>query len=253
MTTSEQFDERLAHALDVRAQQATIRPDAWSEFERRYAAAATPEPKQRHSHRGAWLAVAATVAVVGGAVAIGPTLLSPEAYASWHSEPDALTNADATAVASACHAAHPVSMDRRGANVYLLSEDTSSWTSCVATLPHHADEGLGTTYVSTEAKRAVNTTLPSAAEPLTVIAVKAPEGNHVKGEPQPLSYVSGRAAPQVGRVVISSSKGSITATLRDGYYSAWWPGNDTDTAVVRAYGADGHLVSQVGELTRTPR
>ena len=88
---------------------------------------------------------------------------------------------------------------------------------------------------------------PSSEYPLVVLAAKSPEGNDV--HQHNVTWASGLVGPSVARVQVATAAGSVTATLTDGRFAAWWPGNDGDTAVVRAYDAAGVLLATVDQLS----
>lgn len=52
-------------------------------------------------------------------------------------------------------------------------------------------------------------------------------------------WARGLVDPAVARVEVRTGSGVVTA----GRFAAWWPGNDGDVDLVRAYAADGSLLA----------
>ncbi len=60
----------------------------------------------------------------------------------------------------------------------------------------------------------------------------------------PIAGIMGAAAPEVDRVTVTTSEGTeVTASVDSGYFLAWWP-QATTAEVVRAYDADGKLLTE---------
>jgi hypothetical protein len=148
---------------------------------------------------------------------------------------------------------HAVIVDRRGHTQYAVYVDvaTRQWTGCVNTVPGETpDRGLGPARVDVNRLQHLAVTAVSAATPLAVVDAKAPEASAAQKRAA-VTYVTGRAASEVARVTVDTDRGTIVASLADGYFAAWWPGNDGDTDAVHAYDSSGALLSTVDELTCT--
>lgn len=254
--STDDLEQRVRAGLNRQADTVPIPVDAWAAFCERLAepdVPASPNTTGRRptapAHQRSWrrpaAAAAAIAAVAAGGVAASSILLPNPAYASWDDRPDPISAAESRAASTECGVAAPLAIDRRGNHAYVFGVERSAVTSCVVTLPGHDAEGLVETYVG---HRSTANEEPSPTRPLTVIDAKAPEGNHVDSEPAPLEYVAGRVSPRITRVVIHTSRGRVTATLHDGVYAAWWPGNDADRASVHAYDSAGHEVASATRL-----
>lgn len=257
--THHSLEDDLRLALTRTAAHVEPEPAAWEHFQERmraedvptssasWGAHATPSslPTRRRLHRPL-LAAAAAAAIVAGGIAAGSAWMPNTAYASWHSTPDRLTASEKRAAQYACTVSTPLVMDRRGNNVYVLSRSATTIDSCVTTLPGLDDDGLSQTYRST---RPASTSGTNRAATLSVLDVKAPEGNHTAGAPKPLEYVAGRVSSQVHKVVVRTSQGEVEATIAGEWFAAWWPGNDAATASVRAYDASGQEIAGASDLT----
>ena len=89
---------------------------------------------------------------------------------------------------------------------------------------------------------------PTPGHPLQVLSVKAPEGNGVHPG-QKVTWVGGRVDGSVARVEVETSDGTLEATVAHGYFAAWWPGNDGDTAVVLARDGHGRQLARADDPT----
>lgn len=237
-------------------------------------AADVDKPARQHPARWRWAAVAAAAAVGAG---VGGVVITDReggsAFASWVSRPDPISAAQVVSVRGVCDAtaptpvgtgalvvggAHParlgrlVLIDRRGHTAYAVFNNGTTWSTCITTIPGLTpDKGLPNSY---RVHVPIADAVESAAgpnEPLVVLSAKAPEGNSVLGHP--ITWVSGRVSRAVARVTVATAAGTVEATMHGGVYAAWWPGNDGDTATVRAYDSYGHLLSTIDELNCAKR
>ncbi|PZS26654.1 MAG: hypothetical protein DLM58_20340 [Pseudonocardiales bacterium] len=245
MTDNVQIEERLRRVLSLDAERGP-RPSLTPAQFRKLAAGQDMPARRRGSLR--WVGVAAA-ALAGTAIAViglgGHG--TGAAFASWVSQPSAISATDIARLDAACGAQAPIIVDRRGHSAYAVYSDGSARTDCLATIPGLSpDKGLADTWLTYGSLRTVAITEPTRAHPLVVLSVKAPEGNSVKQAP--VTWVSGRFAPAVARITISTSRGIVIPSVHDGIFAAWWPGSDSDTAVVRGYDSSGRLLSTVDEL-----
>ena len=107
-----------------------------------------------------------------------------------------------------------------------------------------ADPDLRDVEFSLEMPAVVST--PSTEHPLVALAAMSPYGNNV--HKHDVMWVSGRVDPSVASLTVATAAGRVTPTVADGRFAAWWPGNDGDTAVVRAYDHGGRLLATVDQL-----
>jgi hypothetical protein len=245
MTDNLQIEQRLRRALNLdaeRAPQPSLTTAQFRELAARDSAPARRRTPVRWVGVAAAIVAGATVAVVG----LGDHGTS-RAFASWVSQPDPISAADTAHLGPICGAQAPLIVDRRGHSAYAVYSDGTAWTDCLATIPGNTpDKGLPDGWLSHGLLSSVVITKPAADHPLVVLSAKAPEGNSTKQAP--VTWVSGRIASTVARVSISTSQGTVIPSVRDGVFAAWWPGNDSDTAVIRAYDGSGKLVTTVDEL-----
>ena len=238
-------------------------------------AGAVDKQTRRHSTRYRWAAVAAATFVGAGAGAL--VIIDRgggSAFASWVSRPQSISAGQAAGVRGVCTGAvspstskggaivvggaqpanlgRVVLIDRRGSTAYAVFTDGRTWSDCVATIPGLTpDKGLPNSYRHYGSIADVEDSATGPDQPMVVLSAKAPEGNNVLGHP--ITWVSGRVSAAVARVDVATSTGTVVATMGDGAFSAWWPGNDGATAAVRAYDKNGHLLSTITGLNCAQR
>lgn len=206
-------------------------------------------------HRLRWVAAAgaACVVAVAGLLVLAGQHSAP-AFGSWQSRPGSITASARAGLAAACRqpaAAVPVILDPRGNSVYALYARAGSIEDCLTTIPgQHPDRGLPDSWLTTGLLSDVAVTRPDPAHPVVVLSAKSPEGNNPRHRPE-VGWVSGRVAPGVARVRVQTSGGIVDASVRNGYFAAWWPGNDGDTAMLTGFDAAGSTVGSVDELSCT--
>ena len=237
-------------------------------------AGAVDEPIRRHPMRYRWAAVAAAALVGAGTGALVITNRGGgSAFASWVSRPQSISGGQADSVRRVCAGAvspstskgaivvggaqpanlgRVVVIDRRGSTAYVVLTNGTTWTDCVATIPGLTpDKGLPNSYRHYGPIADVENSATGPNQPMVVLSAKTPEGNNVLGHP--ITWVSGRVSAAVARVDVATSSGTVVATMRDGVFAAWWPGNDGATAAVRAYDKNGHLLSTITGLNCAKR
>jgi hypothetical protein len=204
------------------------------------------KPRARWVLVGAGAAAAAVASLAVGLTSGG----SSPAFASWTSRPT--PSSGLAAVDGTCRTySRPLLVDRRGHTAYSVYALHGTWIGCLATVPGESpDKGLGPGYVDFVLADPNVSTVPSAADPLVVLDAKSPEGSAPQKQAT-VTYVSGRVSADVARVTVETNRGLIEASLAGGVFAAWWPGNDGDTAVVRAYDSRGALLTTVDELSCT--
>ena len=211
-----------------------------------------------HRTRRLQLATAATAAAVLAVAVTSLESSSGTAFAGWTSSPKSVGPAVTAALAKACGIGTPLIADVRGRAGYVVgvplpgstgSALNSAAIDCLTNVPGEpADADLRDSWFSGQQPPAVTTATP--ADPLVVLSAKAPEGNNV--HQHDVTWVSGVVDGSVASVRISTSSGLVTATVSGGRFAAWWPGNDGDIDVVRAYAAGGTLLSSVDGLNCFP-
>jgi hypothetical protein len=194
------------------------------------------------------VAAALIAGVTTGVIALSMSG-SSNAFASWISRPGTISESETAGVDAECRESdpslgRPVIVDRRGHSAYAVYANRSETTDCLMTVPGETpDKGLPSGWVS---HQSVGRAAPSVQLPLLVLSAKAPEGNSVHG--LPVTWVSGRIDRSVATVTVDTSDRTVEATVRDGWFAAWWPGNDGDTAVVHAYSTKGALLETADDL-----
>lgn len=206
----------------------------------------------RRSGKARVAAVAAAVATGGAGIYVGIGLLdtATPAFASWTSSPETVRASAVGGIEAACEQSRtPAILDARGNSVYAVFDTTDGGrVDCLTTLPGHStDRDLrGGSWISYSNPTRAMRIAPGPAEPIVLLSAKAPEGNAVHDGR--VIWVSGRVSSGITRVTVQTSGGLVQATVRDGMFAAWWPGNDSDTASIVGYDATGHAVSTVSDL-----
>lgn len=205
----------------------------------------------RHARRSRravwWLAPVAAAAAVGTALALNLPGQQQTAYASWTAEPTPITGELLTAVETACRndlaeslshlqdapaaerpttdpaTARTVAAERRGDYVLtaLVTSDGSDQVCLSA-----ADRP---TQVLSSSGGLASAGSP-APRALTATQVESTGGGSSSGPEGTLFIATGRVAPDTKAVTLQVSGGpTVTATVRDGNYVAWWPDSSLPT------------------------
>jgi hypothetical protein len=210
----------------------------------------------RHPSRGrvwrsgrARVAAVVTAVVTGAGIYLGVGVIdtSTPAFASWTSSPEPVPATAVGGIEAACGQSRaPAILDARGNSVYaVFGTSGGDRVDCLTTLPgHRTDRGLRGAWIT---HSTAMPTTPGPAEPIVLLSVKVPEGNAVHDGR--FIWVSGRVSPGITRVTVQTSGGPVRATVRDGMFAAWWPGNDSDTASIVGYDTAGRAVSTLSDLT----
>jgi hypothetical protein len=205
-----------------------------------------------------------TVVVVVGALVIGNLTAPPSAFAGWTATPTSTDPAVAEVVEDACRNLlhHPaddpnfermydeeqrrkisawpdpatlplVAQDQRGEVILAFFTDGHIYADC--TIQQNGERGYGAIGLGEiEGER-------SGA--LRVLGGMTAEGSS-DGVP-PLRSVIGDVAPEVARVIIERDEGEpVTATVRDGYFLAWWP-SSADIVRITAYDVEGNALGSI--------
>lgn len=187
-----------------------------------------------------WLvpAAAASVLVAGSLILPGlPT--TPEAYADWTPTPTPVAEPLLSRAADGCRArmadwergsggadrpivraesARVVLAEQRGSHVFLaLATDTGAEAQCLA-------DGTGTVWSTTGSAPTAQATLPTV-EPTGLTGGSV--GLSLEGS-SGYAYTQGLVGDLVRGVTIHAAGQTLTATVANGRYAAWWPVTGVD-------------------------
>ena len=181
------------------------------------------------------IAVAAALVIAAGLLAIstrpgavGPTV----AFVGWQPIPGVADSTLASGAIPECHAADAelVAQDQRGNAATLLFASGRELTLCLA-----VEDSSGTIVAAASG----GTHLGTQSGALSVDTGMSVPAN--PGWPG-LRILAGRTSGAVATVTVTRSDGvEITATVRSGYFVAWWP-SDIPGATVTARGASGTVI-----------
>lgn len=246
----------ITELVTALAPQPPLDPDALARARARVFAQASPvatepwHPRERWLRRRSamtvsqrWWAAGIAVAATVGTVLAVPLLAASPATASWAAKPTALTPGETAAQAALCETDLPAGLspestltERRGSAVLVLLA-SSSWTRlCINDA--HANGMIAGTRVDQPAAN------PDQAVDLTVyVGTWSPELGA-------WAAAAGRVSPKVSRVTVSiPGQVEVMATVHDGYWAAWWPGEPEEGATITAYSASGILLGRTTDAT----
>lgn len=188
-----------------------------------------PRPRKTRTRvLTASLAIAATTA---GAFVLAQSVGAPSAYASWTAKPRAATADEVLKWGQDC-----LSMSRGGPRDYAvrLVEMRGKFAYTVLTAP----DGFEATCLMADNGPGQPVTGGGFMGSLT--AEPQPDGlatnsvRSVTNEGDDTEYeVTGKAGPEVAAVSFQVNGTEVHATLKDGYFAAWWPGS---TSVLPTWG-----------------
>jgi hypothetical protein len=199
-----------------------------------------------------WVAIPVAAAAAAAAFVVLPGLQqAPNAYASWTPEPDTLTDADRSVLDAACRSkdldlVRPdlALAERRGDWVALLYLDRAPVeapemvATCVAFLPPGGDSAEDVSLA-----RAGGGGFVPGPDEITEGAIFQSGGNRgTLWEPaRPLmSLTHGLVGDGVAAVTIRLADGqAVEATVTDGTYVVWWPGEAFGTASLGGPSGEG--------------
>ena len=265
MRTPTDLDLRSLDAADAALDPSQrLRADAM--LERIIAAPVTPEHaplragRQRHFARKViWIPVAAAAVAVGSIIIPGPGAPAT-AYASWTSTPSAVAARDLEAVTQACRdkaaelgdhlpgfdaATIPVAIaERRGdfVAVLFLQDNPAVDVSCVAM------NRPGSSDVDDITTAGGGSSGPAPTPPAGRII---PGGVSQFGGQPPASFTNGWVGAGVAGVTIHAGPQSITATVKNGRYVAWWPGKAFADGPQQPSGQGGPRINLTYDVTLT--
>jgi hypothetical protein len=181
-------------------------------------------PRPRRSRRG--LAAAAVAAVVGVGVAVPSFTGGGAAFASWRPEPSSLTGDARTELGEQCLAGMrgadrvgdltPVVAEARGRfRMVVLASPQGASAECIGT------EGLANWFGGSNGPGEIRTPAPRQ-----LIPVSLGTGNLDEGD---ISIAIGYAGSEVAGVSYDSAEhGRVFATLNDGWFALWFPGDEME-------------------------
>ena len=196
---------------------------------------AAPAPAQRAWRRLALVSVAALVLIVVGAVMVRGIGSENVASASWTDTPAPVTGDSLEAVKSVCRAQvkryfvgwgnHPadkaelVLAERRGDRVALLyhTESPSTSATCFA---HNLE---GSTLVS-DIQAGAGTSEAMIEVPPRGLTQGFVEEDRTSVGAQVFSITDGAVGKDVKGVTIHAGAHTVKASVKNGWYAAWWPG-----------------------------
>ncbi len=212
----------------------------------------TPSARPWWRRRLVLLPTAAAALAAGLVFAPGLGGAAP-AYASWTATPTAADDTDVAQVTAACRdrlaelgsaGGQPAVVDPAGARV-LVAERRGDW---VAVLFRGAGQGgqmtasclardpVGSDAAPTDVQLGV---AGSDGQATTPGPGKLLEGSTSQLGDPPLSFTDGAVGPDVVGVCIHAGDKVVTATVKDGRYVAWWPGQAFDDAARPPSGQGG--------------
>ena len=186
-------------------------------------AAAPAAVRRRRTPRRLGLVTALAAAIAIGAFALRDTGDSGVAYASWTAVPSPVATHDLDTVVRACRdqldeGDMPVTLaERRGNFVAVLFHENNPDLSgsCVAWNPPGSNQ---VDHVDTAVGGAGGPAWTPPAGRITQGAISQYGGD------QPASFTDGAVGHGVVGVTIHAGAQTITATVKNGRYAAWWPG-----------------------------
>ena len=205
-----------------------------------------------------------TVIVVVAALVIGNLTAPPSAFAGWTATPTSTDPAVAEVVEDACrNLLHHPADDANFERMYDEEQrrKISAWPD-PATLPLVAQDQRGEVILAffTDGHIYADCTIQQNGERgygaiglgeleggplglLRVVGGVSAEGSS-DGVP-PLRSVIGQAASEVASVIIEREEGEpVTATVRGGYFLAWWP-SSAEIVRITAYDEDGDTLGSI--------
>lgn len=175
------------------------------------------------------------------------------AYASWTPEPEAVSMTEELSSAQQCPGvAHdidpdgeapgpaqidldPVLIDVRGDHTYQLSTDGSgAYAECFVTT-----DGESYDVVANDTA-GVGEQLPQPDEGITVIQAGTTAWSEgIDGAPGALTAAFGRVAPDVSHVLLRTADEQVVASVENGWWAAWAPGDEAFIEDVTVVDEDG--------------
>lgn len=177
-------------------------------------------PRRR---RARWLVPAAAASLLVGAAFISPwNPFVTKAYADWTAEPSPVAAAVAEKVAANCRASLGRAGDvqvaeQRGGHVFVALRGEDGTTECLA------DADTGKVGGGTGGRGEDGPPLGPREAEVNGVGVQSGSGGSY-------GFTRGRVGGEVASVAIHTQGRTITATLANGEYIAWWPLNRTVTS-----------------------
>lgn len=181
---------------------------------------ATVLPLRPRSRVARWLVPAAAASVLAGAAFVSPwNPFVTKAYADWTAEPSPVPAALAEKVADNCRSMLGYGgtvqvAEQRGGHVFVALRGEDGTAECLA------DADTGKVGGGTGGKGAEGPPLGPREAEVNGVGVQSGSGGSY-------GFTRGRVGGEVASVAIRTEGRTITATLANGEYVAWWPLNRT--------------------------
>lgn len=197
--------------------------------------------RRRRGMRRLALAGVAAATITGTAFVL-PTMTASPSFASWTAVPAAVAEADATEAARACRDktdSHLEGEDwfmgsrlatrlaeRRGDHVAVLLTGTGSRqtpevsASCVVHLPVGDTEAGNVAWAGSGGGGFA----PPGEREFYEGAMSTLSTGGLFSQGEPVSFVNGRLGAGITKLTIHARDISVDASIKDGTYAAWWPG-----------------------------
>jgi hypothetical protein len=191
---------------------------------------ARPTKRRLSGRRLALVPVGAAVAVAAAVFAFNGPGGTTMAYASWTPSPSTISGDDLHAVVDACraqfergggpvdfHGIPVVLSERRGDYVAVVFADDNPQRSADCLAHNVAGSGRADQVSSGSG----GSTGPASIPPATRIT----QGGFAQmGDEEKASFTDGQVGADVVGVTIHAGDTTVTATVSNGHYAAWWPG-----------------------------
>ncbi|PYC88050.1 hypothetical protein C7C46_01925 [Streptomyces tateyamensis] len=200
-----------------------------------------PSLSGARSTRRSWRLVTATAVVASGVcgwVAVGTLSGADPAYASWTPSPSAVAAAQVEELGQTCNQRlpHPPA-EQPPAMAPVLAEQRGAFSAVLLGSPDRI-----AVCVSGKHSWIAGYTDSPTLDPGQVLAVTG-NGGKTSGS-DAARYVYGRLSPSGAAVTVETSDGRhVTASVRDGYYFAWWPSAADPTKIIAADSAGSTVAS----------
>lgn len=203
---------------------------------------------QRPTRRKAWFIVPVAACALGALLLVIANPVTPTAaYASWTAQPGTLTSAETTELGERCaRSVHSTFNNAAGDLKPVVGERRGTFqTALIASGPQIAlcADWLGVSHGGSVRGSSLSGLVLDAVlkqgEVLRTVAVPG----QLNG-PDAARIAFGLVSPDVHAVKVVTADGvEVTASVRSGYFLAWWP-SGADAAKVKAFAATGELLAE---------
>jgi hypothetical protein len=197
------------------------------------------ETPQRSPQQHRWRRISIAAVATAAGVLVAPVLGSGTAYASWTAVPRPATAQEADAWGRKCleswsgHSYAVRMVESRGSWSYTVLTSADGYeATCLSTSTPALDGSVSTGFSGP---------LPQTPAPDGLVTNSVREGALTANSDHQLE-VTGKAGAKVAAVAFRIDGTDVQATLKDGYFAAWWPqheGNNLLSRLTNALGSDG--------------